>query len=62
MNIDSNDWQVIGGTVYRLFTDKSGDRCNEFTIQISSNYEVNLSENERLAEKLCDLLNEEEAK
>ena len=44
MDINSNDWQVIGDTVYRLHTDKSGHRCNEFTIQISADREVNIKE------------------
>ncbi len=59
MNINSDDWQVVGSTVYRLFTDKSGERCNEFTIQISCNFEGNPRERDDLAVKIKHLLNKE---
>ena len=57
MDIDSNDWQVMGDCVYRLFTDSEGDRCNKFTIQFSINREVDIREKETLAKRVAALLN-----
>lgn len=59
MNVDSNKWQSIGITVYKLFNDRTGQRCNEFTIQISGDTQVTLREKEDLAERIAILLNKE---
>jgi len=59
MNIDSDDWQVVGVTVYKLFNDERGHRCNEFTIQVSGDGEITIREREDLAEKIATLLNKE---
>ncbi len=57
MNIDSDKWQAIGTTVYKLYNDKRGYRCNEFTIQISGDSDVTLKEKEDLAQTLVQHLN-----
>ncbi len=57
MNIDSDDWQVDGTIVYKLFNDRNGQRCNEFLIQISGDTEVTLKEKEDLAQTLANHLN-----
>ncbi len=57
MNVDSDDWQAMGTTVYRLYNDKRGYRCNEFIIQISGDTEVSMSEKEKLAASIVTMLN-----
>ncbi len=57
MNIDSDDWQAMGTTVYKLYNDKRGYRCNEFIIQISGDTDVTLREKEDLAQTLIQHLN-----
>lgn len=59
MNIDSDKWQSVAATVYKLFTDHRGQRCNEFTIQISGDTVVTLREKQDLAERIAILLNKE---
>ncbi len=57
MNTDSDNWQAMGTTVYKLYNDKRGYRCNEFTIQISGDTDVTLREKEDLAQTLVQHLN-----
>ncbi len=59
MNIDSDDWQVMDSFIFKLFNDKAGQRCNEFTIQVSGDTDVTLREKEDLAQRITALLNEE---
>ncbi len=57
MNIDSDDWQVDGSLVYKLFTTEDGARVNQFTIQISSNIELGINETLELAQTVARHLN-----
>lgn len=59
MNVDSDKWQVEGDLVYKLHTDKKGERCNEFWFDISADRQVTQREKNDLAERIAILLNKE---
>lgn len=60
MNVESDDWQVDGNLIYKLFTDKRRNRCNKFTIQISSDREITARESEILITRIADFLKKED--